>query len=258
MYRLVALLLVLMLTGCSGGSYLLPKKEFQSKVKTLGVVPLLVDPGSLSNHPQGEKILALVRRQNVGKEQRLIELLRKEKNYFDVRQVQGAPESMFRRLVEGQGIAGEGSEIFRQYRFNGPAIATLAADHVVDGLLIVILGGLERVESRRDRTLLSYLDASYQTIQVQAMVVLPDGKVVFEFPGKGSENFLDLQYPDFDEAYYNKTDQVKVKDISLEGLERTLAEQKNDLFSSDSYPRPYADLFKHLSSSLGSGLLGLW
>ncbi|ORJ55051.1 hypothetical protein [Geothermobacter hydrogeniphilus] len=258
MVRVFALLLILLLTGCSGGSYLLPKKEYQSKVKTLGVVPLLVDPGSLPNHPQGDKILALLRRQNVDKEQRLVDMLRKEKSYFDVRDVKGSPDSLFRQLIAGQSIEGEGSRIYRKYRFNRAAVASLCADHVVDGLLVVIFNGLDRVESRRDRTLLSYLEASYQTIQVQAMVVLPDGEVVWEYPGEGSETFLDLQYPDFDEAFYNKTDQVKIRDITLPGLERTLSEEKSNLFSNDSYPKPYADLFEHLSSSLGSGLLGLW
>lgn len=258
MGRVIVLLLVVLLSGCSGGSYLLPKKEFHSKVKTLGVVPLLVAPGTLPNHPQSNEVLTLLTRQNVDKEKRLVELLRKEKNYFDVREVAGDPGSLSRHLLEGEEIVGEGSQIYRQYRFNAAEVKKLTDDHIVDGLLVVILSGMERVESRRDRTLLSYLDASYQTIQVQAVVVLPDGRVVWEYPGKGSENFLDLQYPDFDEAYYNKTDKVKLRYITLPGLERTLAEEKNDLFSSDSYPKPYADLFKHLSDSLGSGLLGLW
>jgi len=258
MVRLVVLLLILLLTGCSGGSYLLPEKEYRDTVKTLGVVPLLVDPGSLPKHPRGREVLALLERVNVGKEQRLIELLRKEKSYFDIRAVKGNPSTIFRRLVTGHAIEGEESRIYRHYRFDAATAASLAADNVVDGLLVVVLSGLDRVESRRDRTLLSYLEASYQTIQVQAAVVLPDGRVVWEFPGQGSETFLDLQYADFDEAYYNKTDQVRVKYITLPGLERTLAEEKSDMFSSDSYPKPYADLFKKLSASLGSGLLGIW
>lgn len=257
MYRWLALSLVLLLTACNGGSYHLPKKEYREQVKTLGVVPLLVDPGSFS-HPQSADVVALLQRQSAGKEVRLVELLRKRDRYFDVRQVDGDATALYQQLISGNSIQGSGSKIYRHYTYNPSAVAKVAGETVVDALLVIVVSGLERVESRRDRTMFNYLDATYQTAQTSAAVVTKDGKVVWEYPGEGSMTFLNLQYPDFDEAYYNKTDEVRVKDITLPGLERTLGEEKSSLFSSDSYPKPYADLFDKLSGALEPALEGLW
>jgi hypothetical protein len=257
MYRWFALFLVLLLTACSGGNFLMPKKEYREQVKTLGVVPLLVDVESF-NHPQSRDLAALLLQQNVGKEERLVELLRKRDRYFDVRPVAGDASSLYRQLVSGSSIQGSGSKLYRQYTYNPAGVARVAGDTVVDALLIVVLSGLERVESRRDRTLFNYLDATYRTVQARAAVVTRDGRVVWEYPGDGSQPFLNLQYPDFDEAFYNKTDEVRVKDITLPGLERTLREETSSLFSSGNYPKPYADLLDKLSSALEPVLGGLW
>jgi len=86
-------------------------------------------------------------------------------------------------------------------------------------------------------------------------VVLPDGRVVWEYPGEGGEKFLELQYPDFDEAYYNKTDQVAIKFISVPGLDRTLGEQAGGFFKKEEFPKPYNAFFEDLVKALKPGLL---
>ena len=248
-------LTILLLAACSGGTFHLSKKEYQQQVKTLGVLPLLVDTGSSVQHPQREAVFRLLQQHNAGKEEKLVELLRASKAYFDIRPVSGNPALLYRQLISGSQLAGETGTLYRSYQFNAAGAASLARDAVVDALLVVVLNGLDKVEKRWDRTLVDYLETSYNSIQVTAFVIMPDGQLVWEYPGRGSEKFLDLQYPDFDEAYYNKTDEVRVKFITVPGLDRTLGEQSSGVFSSEEYPKPYRDLFKSLAAALKPGLI---
>ncbi|MEJ2698173.1 MAG: hypothetical protein P8Z70_00690 [Desulfuromonadales bacterium] len=251
MRRWVLLLLPLLLTACGGGLYKIPKEEYRAKVQTLGVVPLLIDENSTISHPERQKVLNLLRRDNVGKEEGLIKLIREQKGYFDVRKVPGDPRQMFNALVTSSTLRGQGSETFRHYQFNSTEVSSLARDNAVDALLVVVMNGIVRPEKVWDRTRLNYLEANYNSIIVTAAVVLPTGEIAWEY----SSPFLPLQYPDFDEAYYNKTDAVKIKYISTQGLARALAEPQESLFGHSKFPRVYGELFDRIASALKPGML---
>jgi len=242
------------LAGCSSSLFKVPKDEYRQTVRTLGVLPLLVDGGSTITHPEREAVLALLRRSSAGREVRLLEMVRDSKNYFDVRPVAGDPQQLFADLVKTAGVCGSGESLARCYEFAPSGVAALAQRNVVDALLIVVLHGVERPEKRWDRRHLNYLEASYNDIEATAAVVLPSGAVAWEYPGVGGDGFLPLQYPDFDEAYYNLTDAVRVKYITLGGLERALAEQGQGLFGKSVFPRRYEDLLAAIAAALQPGL----
>lgn len=249
---MVILLVALLLSGCSGGFFKIPKEEYRQTVRTLGVLPLLVDEASTITHPEREEVVALLRRTSAGQEGRLMELLRAQKAYFDVRPVTGDPRQLFASLVKTVRLRGEGEKLYRHYDFTDATVASLAQRNVVDALLVVILNGVERSEKRWDRMHLNYLEASYNDVVATAAVVLPSGEIVWEYPGE--EGFLPLQYPDFDEASYNKTDRVRVKYITPVGLERTLAEQDRGLLGKKAFSRRYQDLFDSMVAALRPGL----
>jgi hypothetical protein len=251
MRRFVFLLIPFFLTACSSGFYKIPKDEYRAKVQTLGVVPLLVDENSTISHPEKMEVVNLLRRDNAGKAKRLIELLREQKGYFDVREVNGNPEQMFNDLVTSSTLRGKGADMFRHYQFNPAAVSELARQNVADALLVVIMYGIVRPEKKWDRTHLSYLDENYDSIEATAAVVLPTGEIAWEYSGE----FLPLQYPDFDEAYYNKTDAVKVKFISIGGLGRALTEPEKGLFGHPKFSLAYGDLFERIASALKPSLL---
>ena len=48
---------------------------------------------------------------------------------------------------------------------------------------------------------------------------------------------------------------MKIKYISTEGLERTLAESPKSLFGHSKFPEVYGDLFHRLASALSPGML---
>jgi len=253
-WLLIAMVLGWM-TGCGGGSFTVPKTEYRERVQTLGVLPLMVDEVAPIKHPDRDAVIRLLQTYNDTTRDLLVDILKESKNYFDVRAIPGDARDIFGRLVVGQNPQGRGDELHRGYVFNAAEIATLAEKNVVDALLVVVFNGVERPEKRWDRTKLTFLKADYNVILASAMVITPDGQVLWEYHGKPGESFLPLQYPDFDEAYYNKTEEVKIRFISLPGLERTLAERDQSLFSKSTSSLFYQKLYEQLAAELNPGMI---
>lgn len=254
MQRWFLLFPILLLAGC-GGFFKVPQSEYRQKVQTLGVLPLLVDGSSVITHPDREAVVELLRRQSMDKHPLLIELLKEQKGYFDIRPVKGDPRELFRTLVKSDSLRGEGANVYRYYDFNPKTAADLAERNVVDALLVIILHGEVRSAKRWDRRHLAYLEAPYNEILATAAVLMPSGDVVWEYPGAADGAFLFLQYPDFDEAFYNKSDSVKIKYISYAGLERTLEEPDRSLFGRTTFPSRYLELFESVAAALKPRLL---
>ncbi len=254
LWAVLGIFLAAVSSGCAGGVYNVPKDQYQSIVKTLGILPLMVDSGSAIRHPESGQVIDLLRRNNVGKEDVLIELLREKKAYFDVRAVPGEPSELLRQIAVSRKVA-EDEDGGYLYRFRPAAVAELTRASATDALLVIIFNGAPRQERRWDRTKISYLDAVYDSVLVSAAVVLPSGEIVWEYRSPVGGAFLNLQYPDFDEAYYNKIDQVAAKYITLAGLERTLNEPDKSWFGKSQVPVPYHELFKELASGLKPGFL---
>ncbi len=251
--RLFAGCLVLVLiAACGGGRYQIPRDEFKQQVRTLAVLPILVDQESNIRHPEAKQVVELLRRHSEGREERLTEMLRDAGTFFDVREVTQKPEELAQRLLIRAPSAGEGE---LPYAFSGPAARRLTEEYVVDALLMIVLHGRDVTEKRWDRTRLNYLEAPYNGILAAAVVVDRSGTVLWRMDDGAGRLFFTLQYPDFDEARYNKTQNVALKFLTLEGIERTLAESEGGLLGRKDYPELYADLFGRIRDALKSGLI---
>jgi len=254
MIRAIVLgLVIFSLTACGGTGFKIGKEEYRQRVRTLGVVPLLVDGSSQLDHPRASEVVALLRRRSSGQHLQLVELLKEQKGYFDVRPVAGNPVALFDRLVRGRAWQEGGDGPYHHYRFDPRTVAELNRQQSTDALLVIVLNGAVRTEKRWDRTRLSYLEAPFNSILAAAAVVLPSGEIVWEHPG--GKAFLDMQYPAFDEAYYNMTEEVPIRFITLGGLERHLNEPGRKLLQGAVLPLPYQELFDLLASDLKPGLL---
>ncbi len=218
--RFLVLFLVVLITGCSGGVYKIPPEEYQQQVKTLGVLPVLVDGRSTIQHPEGAAILDLLRRAAAGQGESVVEKMRNRKGYFDVRLIREPSRLLSEQLL----VKAEFDELGqpRGYRPDPQLLAELCRDSVVDGLLLISFQAAVHNEKRWSRNTFETLITDYNDIMATASVVAADGRVLWEMNGADAATILRLQYPDFDEAYFNKTDAVKLKFISLSGLEKTL------------------------------------
>ena len=218
--RITILILCLLLAGCSSGIYNVPTKEYQQQVKTLGVLPLVVDVGSVINHPDATEIFSLLRRAADGQSEAVVEALRKKKGYFDVRLINEPARVLAEKLLLKADIDELGQP--RGYQLNLPFLAELCKDSVVDGVLLLNLQSAVHNEKRWSRNTFETLVTDYNDILATASVVSADGRVLWEMSGADAVTILALQYPDFDEAHFNKSDAVKLKFIGLSGLEKTL------------------------------------
>ena len=250
---LFAAMSTLLLAGCQSGTYRIPKEEFQKQVRTLAVLPILVDGDSVVKHPEREQVVTLLRRHSDGREEELVRMLRDTGAFFDVRHVNQDPGALMRRFVTPNPGATQ-QEGF-PYSFSPAVASELTRQQVVDGLVVIILHGREVVDKRWDRTKLSFLEAPYNDIVAAAAVVDASGNVLWRLGSGYGVPFLALQYPDFAEAQYNKTDAVRLKFLFVEGVERTLAEPPGGLLNKSAFPKIYGELFERIRDGLKPGIM---
>lgn len=246
------LLLTVLLGGCASGEYLVPKSQYQSKVQVLGVLPLLVDRSARIDYPHPEQLSDLLTRSAAGKYKVLVDRLRKEKGYFDVRALEGSPELLGMSLLSAPPTYDDLGRP-QGLPLNTQAIAELVKQNVVDALLVVVFSEARIEETRRSRGLLESLKTRYSDVVATAAVVAGDGQLLWQMAGADTFEALPLQYPDFDEAYYNHTDVVAVKNITPAGIERILAEPQNGQ-AQDQLPEMYDELFARIVAGISPGL----
>ncbi|PLX81498.1 MAG: hypothetical protein C0616_04145 [Desulfuromonas sp.] len=245
-------LLLLLLTGCQKGIFYVEPEVYETQVRTLGIVPILVDPAVPIGHDEGERVVQALLAAGKGVAPLLAEKLRSEKEYFDVRAIEAEPRQLAARLL----LPGTSQGGTRGYQLDAAVVRQLAEENVVDGLLLIVLRGEKRAEKRFDRNSFLFLEAVYQRIEAEAIVVLPDGRLVWEFPAEESYKLLDLEYPDFDEAHFNRTDEVRIHQITLAGIERALAPRQGE--GTAALSEPYGDLLWKLIHELRRNKLRFW
>ncbi len=247
-----SVLLTVLLAGCGSGTFHVPKQEYQSRVQVLGVLPLLVDRNTTMNYPYSDALFDILSRSAADKHQALADELRKKKGYFDVRTLQVDPQLTALSLLGPAAHDKNGYPL--GYSFDLATVSELTKRNVVDALLVVVFSGEQVKETRRSRTKLETLNTDFSDLLATAAVVDRNGQVLWQLAGEDSFQALLLQYADFDEAYYNRTDVVKVKNISISGIERALDEDPEHK-GTKVLPEMYEDLFSEIASGISPGLL---
>ncbi len=250
---LCCLFFAVFLAGCSSGTFQLPKKEYQTRVQVLGVLPLLVDYNSSLDYPEKDSLFNMLANSASDKHKILVEQLRNKKGYFDVRPLSANPELTALSLLSSGSPHNELGWP-QGYPFDAATVSEMARKNVLDAILVVVFSGEQVQEVRRSRTKLETLETRYSQILATAAVIDRDGRLLWSLAGEDSFQALTLQYPDFDEAYYNKTDLVRVKNISLSGVEKALAEG-SDKDGEPALPKMYKKLFAEIVGGISPSIL---
>lgn len=248
------LLFCLILAGCSVFG---PKQpDVPKRVKTLGVVPVLIDTETI-DYSNRDGLIALLEETNREIAGWLVEDLRKKGDYFDVRLIDAAPDQLFSQIISERTPIGEGNASRFQYSFNPAGVTEVIDANLVDALLVVVINGVKRPEKRWNphSTLLEYLKSDYRSLLYTAAVVAPPSEPLWVRKPAAGAFFLQLDYPDFGEAFWNKTDKVLVKEITLPGLQRTLAEiDTGYLVKTTTRPMKYDQMVRELVDQLKKGM----
>jgi hypothetical protein len=246
-------LLIIFLAGCGSGTFQVPKKEYQTRVQVLGVLPLLVDTNSTLNYPDRDNLFAILARSASGKHEFLVEALKEKKGYFDVRSLSVGSELTALSLLSA-GSPHDESGWPQGYAFDAATLAEIARRNVLDAVLVVVFSGEKIEQTRRSRTKLETLTTHFSDIWATAAVIDRNGQTLWQLAGPESFLALQLQYADFDEAYYNKTDFVRVKNVTLSGVERALDETPDENGVAP-LPPMYKNLFAEIASGISPNLL---
>lgn len=247
------LIAVLLLAGCAGNKrFTVPVEEYQQQVRTLAVLPLLVD-GETIEHPQAADVALMVEQEGKAFAERLVERLRNKGGYFDVRL---APPIALADLVASRAKVGEDAATHYEYSLLTPAIARACEATVADAALVVFIHGVKRTEKRWNphSMRLEYLATAYSSLLWTAEVVDKSGTLLWRYAQPEGEVLLPLDYADFTEAYWNRSEVVSVKPITLIGLQRTVAEQNEGLFASKDLSQLFDGMAREMVEQLTPGL----
>lgn len=250
------LILAVVVTGCAQNYYNIPRETYEQKVRVLGVAPIMLDADSDVRHPERGEVLRIVRDANRRNEKELVDMLKDSGEYFTVRFLDDEAEQLFAGVVSRRERRDDAGVVYNKYFYKPEEIKKYCARQNVDAVLLVTVSGISMREKIYSNTMTAYLDENYNNLILTAQILDPDGALLWEYPNF-RQHFITypklfaLQYPDFEEARANLTDQVKVKYKSIAGIERAFTKSESVSFTSSRkiavlYKEQFADMTSYL------------
>jgi hypothetical protein len=253
---LVAAVAAFSLAGCAGSYYNIPKETYLQKVRTLGVLPIYVDPGSDIRHPQKDEVVALIREFNRKNEKELAVALKETGGYFMISQLEGDPDRQFENLYFRREIRDDAGVVYNKYFLKQQEVRDLFSHANIDAVMIMVVSGITKRDKVSSGNLLKYLEAEYNSLILTAQILDREGTILWEYPNFRQHSpslpvFFPLQFPDFDEAEANLDEKVEIKFRKVAGLRRALEKQGKDyLFRTTGVSQPYQRIFDDMVSLL--------
>ena len=254
MSKLLTFLACFLLVGCAG-LFGPPPVEVPKRVRTLGILPVLIDSESI-DYSNREGLIAVLEETSQDVDDWLIEELREKGDYFDVRKIEGASAQLFSQVIASRSVVAEGAATRYEYAFNPAGITELVEGQLVDAVLVVVINGVKRSEKRwsPNSTRLEYLTSEYSSLLYSAAIIAAPAEQLWARNISPGDFFLRLDYADFSEAFWNLTDAVRIKEISLPGLHRSLTEPETGLFIKRTTAKKYNQMVRELVDQLKSGM----
>jgi len=253
---LLCVLLFLLLSGCASNYYNVPRETYEKKVRVLGVAPLLLDGDSDIRHPEKGEILRLVREANRKNEKELVDILKSNGEYFAVRFLDEDPDLLQAALYSRRERRDDAGVVYNKYFYKPEELKRLVAKHNVDAVMLVTVSGVTTLEKVYSNNLIAYLEENYNNLIMTAQILDGDGTLLWEYPNFRQRfitfsSLLPLQYPDFEEARANLTDEVKIKNKSIPGIGRALTKTESSLVKSS---KQVSELYNKQFSAMTSFL----
>lgn len=225
-------LLVMLLAGCASNYYNIPREAYEKKVKVLGVAPVLLDAESEIRHPQKPEVLKIVREASRKNEKELVDILKGNGEYFAVRFLEEDPDQLFQAMVSRRERRDDAGVVYNKYFYKPEELKKFIEKHNVDAVMLVTVSGIMMNEKIYSSNFMAVLEDSYNNLIMTAQIIDAEGTLLWEYPNF-RQKFITysplfaLQYPDFEEARANLTDQVVIKNKSIPGIGRAFTRTEN-------------------------------
>lgn len=248
--------LVSTICGCARNYYNIPREAFEKKVRVLGIAQVMLDSESDIRYPEKEALLSLLKEFNRKNDRELAARCKTSGMFYLVQPILDDPDQLFSSLYFRKEKREDAGILYNKYFFKGAELKELIEKNKVDALLVVIMSGLTRHERRYSSNLMQYLESDYNNLIVTAQIVDAEGTVLWEYPNFRQRRlsfptFLQLQYPDFDEAIANESDKVQVRFKTVDGIRRALdKKQKSSVLSNVEVSSRYSEMFEDMVSLL--------
>jgi len=250
--NILFLIIILVMTGCAQNYYNIPRETYEKKVRVLGVAPIMLDGDSDIRHAEKGEILKIVRDANRRNEKELVEILKNNGEYFSVRFLDDEAEQLFATVVSRRERRDDAGVVYNKYFYKSDEIKKYIERNNLDAVMLVTVSGITMLEKIYSNTKLAYLEENYNNLIMTAQILDAEGAVLWEYPNF-RQRFLTysalfaFQYPDFEEARANLTDQVKLKFKSVPGIGRAFTESESSSVNSSKqvsvlYNRQFADM----------------
>lgn len=218
---------VFSISGCASNYYNVPRETFERKVKILGVAPIFVDSESDIRLPEKDALVALIKDYNRKNEKELVARLKDTGTFFSVRLLDEDADKLFLNILFRRERRDDASVVYNKYFYKLPELKELVTRNGLDAVMFTVVSGLTHQDTVRSSNLVSYLEADYNVLVMTSQILDASGNILWEFPNfrenrPSMPTFIELQYPDFDEAKANETEKVELKFKTVPGIERAL------------------------------------
>ena len=244
--------------GCAQNHFNIPAENFASKVRVLGVAPILIDADSDISHPQKELLIPLISELNLKYEPLLVSKLKSTGNFYAVTPLTDSPQQLFGLLTARREKRDDADIQYNKYFWKNDEIGTYIKKNRLDAVMLLVVSGLTKSNKIYSSNLLTSLEANFNFLTLTAQIVDPDGTVLWEYPNFRGRlltyyPLVNLQYPDFSESEANLSRNTQVRFKSVDGIRRTLDLKKKDwLFQETQEPEIYGRLFDEIVSLIAT------
>lgn len=259
MKRVLLLLLLLFLPlsfGCAQNHFNVPEENFASRVRVLGVAPIIIDEESDIRYPQREQLISLIAQSNRACEQQIVSKLKETGNYYSVSLLEGDPRSILPNMLFRRERRDDAAIQYNKYFWKSDELRSYLRKNNLDAVMLIVVSGLTKSDKVYSSTRLSSLTGDYNYLIMTAQILDANGTVLWEYPNfrgriRSHEPMIALQYPDFSEAEANISDKADIKFKTIEGIRRKLNEKQKDFLRRETRESAvYAQQFDDMMSLL--------
>lgn len=259
MKRVLLLLILLLLPlsfGCAQNHFNVPEENYASRVRVLGVAPIIIDEESDIRYPQKEQLISLIAQFNRASEQQIVGRLKETGTYYSVSLLEGDPRSILPNMLFRREKRDDASIQYNKYFWKSDELRSYIRKNSLDAVMLIVVSGLTKSDKVYSGTKLSSLIDDYNYLIMTAQILDANGTVLWEYPNfrgriRSPDPLVTLQYPDFSEAEANLSEKPEIKFKTIEGIRRSLNEKRKDFLRRETRESAvYARQFDEMASLL--------